>query len=134
MGELEIEQNVPTIFLDFDKAEKLILSKSLIEVKLFDPFKSKETMSEIITKNNNLKGQIIDWQTINSNLFNIMKLERISLGVFLSFLILISCTTIYSNTNTMIFLRKEEIATLLILGAKKKDILIVLYSLIFLFL
>ena len=42
-------------------------------------------MSEIITKNNNLKGQIIDWQTINSNLFNIMKLERISLGVFLSF-------------------------------------------------
>jgi|TARA_B100000131_G_scaffold70443_1_gene66775 ABC-type lipoprotein release transport system permease subunit len=125
LGELEIEQNVPTIFLDFDKAEKLILSKSLIEVKLFDPFKSKETMSEIITKNNNLKGQIIDWQTINSNLFNIMKLERISLGVFLSFLILISCTTIYSNTNTMIFQRKEEIATLLILGAKKKDILIV---------
>lgn len=125
LGELDIEQNVPTIFLDFDKAEKLILSKSLIEVKLFDPFKSKETMSEIITKNNNLKGQIIDWQTINSNLFNIMKLERISLGVFLSFLILISCTTIYSNTNTMIFQRKEEIATLLILGAKKKDILIV---------
>ena len=125
LGELEIEQNVPTIFLDFDKAEKLILSKSLIEVKLFDPFKSKETMSEIITKNNNLKGQIIDWQTINSNLFNIIKLERISLGVFLSFLILISCTTIYSNTNTMIFQRKEEIATLLILGAKKKDILIV---------
>ena len=54
-----------------------------------------------------------------------MKLERVSLGIFLSFLILIASTTIYSNTTSMIFQRKSEIATLLVLGAKKNYILAV---------
>ena len=92
---------------------------------IYDPFKSKDTINAILNKNNHLKGQIVDWQTMNINLFNIMKLERVSLAIFLSFLILIASTTIYSNTTSMIFQRKSEIATLLILGAKKNHILIV---------
>tara|TARA_B100000941_G_scaffold98547_1_gene68729 strand:- start:3196 stop:4338 length:1143 start_codon:yes stop_codon:yes gene_type:complete len=122
---IDSSESIPIIYFSYNQAKNIIFSKEFIELKLHDPFKSKETINSIINKNNHLKGQIVDWQTINNNLFNIMKLERVSLGIFLSFLVLIASTTIYSNTTSMIFQRKSEIATLLILGAKKNYILAV---------
>ena len=122
---IDSSESIPIIYFNYNQAKNIIFSKEFIELKLHDPFKSKETINSIINKNNHLKGQIVDWQTINNNLFNIMKLERVSLGIFLSFLVLIASTTIYSNTTSMIFQRKSEIATLLILGAKKNYILAV---------
>ncbi len=125
LEEIDNSESTPTIYFNYSQAKNIIFSREFIEIKLYDPFKSKETINSILDKNSHLKGQIVDWQTININLFNIMKLERVSLGIFLSFLILIASTTIYSNTTSMIFQRKSEIATLLILGAKKKYILAV---------
>ena len=124
-GEINNSESIPIIYFNYTEAKNIIFSQEFIEVKLYDPFKSKDTINAILNKNNHLKGQIVDWQTMNINLFNIMKLERVSLAIFLSFLILIASTTIYSNTTSMIFQRKSEIATLLILGAKKNHILIV---------
>ena len=123
--EINNSESIPIIYFNYTEAKNIIFSQEFIEVKLYDPFKSKDTINAILNKNNHLKGQIVDWQTMNINLFNIMKLERVSLAIFLSFLILIASTTIYSNTTSMIFQRKSEIATLLILGAKKNHILIV---------
>ena len=54
-----------------------------------------------------------------------MKLERILLGIFLSFLIVISATTIYSNMTSLIAQKKNEIGTLILLGSKKFSLIMV---------
>ena len=54
-----------------------------------------------------------------------MNLERLSLAIFLSFLILISATTIYSNMVSLITQKKKEIGTLLLLGSKKKSLIFI---------
>ena len=66
--EINNSESVPIIYFNYADAKNIIFSKEFIEVKLYDPFKSKDTINAILDKNNHLKGQIVDWQTININL------------------------------------------------------------------
>ena len=118
--------NVPCIFIDYKTSLNILnKSESFYEVLLKNPFNSDITIKEILSIKPELQGKIIDWKSLNSNLFNIMKLERFSLGIFLFFLILISSTTLYSNTVSMIFQKKSDIATLISLGATNKQVVLV---------
>ena len=118
--------NVPCIFIDYETSLNILnKSESFYEVLLKNPFNSDITIKEILSIKPELQGNIIDWKSLNSNLFNIMKLERFSLGIFLFFLILISSTTLYSNTVSMIFQKKSDIATLISLGATNKQVVLV---------
>ncbi|MEC9381573.1 MAG: FtsX-like permease family protein [Thermodesulfobacteriota bacterium] len=99
--------------------------KSFLEIFLINPFDSKKVKELILKKYSHLKFKIVDWQTINSSLFKLMNLERLSLAIFLSFLILISATTIYSNMVSLITQKKKEIGTLLLLGSKKKSLILI---------
>ena len=118
--------NVPCIFIDYETSLNILnKSESFYEVLLKNPFNSDITIKEILSIKPELQGKIIDWKSLNSNLFNIMKLERFSLGIFLFFLILISSTTLYSNTVSMIFQKKSDIATLISLGATNKQVVLV---------
>ena len=99
--------------------------KSFLEIFLINPFDSKKVKELILKKYSHLKFKIVDWQTINSSLFKLMNLERLSLAIFLSFLILISATTIYSNMVSLITQKKKEIGTLLLLGSKKKSLIFI---------
>lgn len=98
---------------------------SFIEIVLTDPFRSKIVSNLIIKEFKELKFKVIDWQSVNFSLFNLMKLERISLAIFLSFLIVISATTIYSNMISLITQKKNEIGTLILLGSKKNSLIMV---------
>jgi lipoprotein-releasing system permease protein len=98
-------------------------NESFIEIVLFNPFDSQVVSSQIVKEFKNLKYKVIDWQSSNFNLFNLMKLERISLGIFLSFLIIISATTIYSNMMSLISQKKNEIGTLILLGSTKSSLI-----------
>ena len=121
---IKAQGNFPIIFFDFDSSFRLLGEpKIFTQIKLKNPHKSEETISKIDQINPELKDRAIDRKLKNANLFNIMKLERFSLAIFLSFLILISATTIYSNTLSMISLRKNDISTLVTLGASKNSIM-----------
>ncbi len=121
---VKVQGNFPTIFFDFDTSFQLLGKPEIFtQIELKNPYESEKTISKIYEINPELKNRAIDWKLMNANLFNIMKLERFSLAIFLSFLILISATTIYSNTLSMISLRKNDIATLMTLGASKKSII-----------
>lgn len=102
--------------------------KAFIEVILNNPYQSKEIKQKIVNKYDELKYKIFDWQSINSSLFNLMKLERYSLIIFLGFLILISATTIYSNITTFITQKRKEIGTLILLGSSRKSLILIFSS------
>ena len=92
---IKAQGNFPIIFFDFDSSFRLLGEpKIFTQIELKNPHKSEETISKIYQINPELKDRAIDWKLMNANLFNIMKLERFSLAIFLSLLILISATTI----------------------------------------
>ena len=105
---IKVRGSFPTIFFDFDKSFQLLGKPEIFtQIELKNPYESEKTISKIYETYPELKNRAIDWKLMNANLFNIMKLERFSLAIFLSFLILISATTIYSNTLGMISLRTK---------------------------
>ena len=114
------------IYLHNEYKEILGLSKNIFtEVSLKNPNNSKIIANRIIERYPELKFHIVDWQTINSSLFNLMKLERLSIGIFLMFLIILSATNIYSNVVSFILEKKNEIGTLILLGAERKSLVLI---------
>ena len=106
---------------------------TFIEINLEDPYKSKDISKQIVLSYPSLRFKVLDWQTMNSSFFSLMKLERLSISIFLMFLIILSATNIYSNMVSFIIEKKNEIGTLVLLGASKKA-LIVVFTLVGLFL
>ncbi|MBT3476063.1 ABC transporter permease [bacterium] len=106
---------------------------TFIEINLEEPYRSKEISKQIVLAYPSLKFKVIDWQTMNSSFFSLMKLERLSISMFLMFLIILSATNIYSNIVSFIVEKKNEIGTLTLLGASKKN-LVTVFTLVGLFL
>ena len=109
-----------------DHKKKLGLTKdNFKEILLLNPYESKSIQKKIIDKYPDLKFKIIDWQTLNSSLFNLIKLERLAIGLFLMFLIILSATNIYSNIVSFILDKKNEIGTLILIGASKRSLTLI---------
>ena len=106
---------------------------TFIEINLEEPYRSKEISKQIALAYPSLKFKVIDWQTMNSSFFSLMKLERLLISMFLMFLIILSATNIYSNIVSFIVEKKNEIGTLTLLGASKKN-LVTVFTLVGLFL
>jgi len=106
---------------------------TFIEINLEEPYRSKEISKQTVLAYPSLKFKVIDWQTMNSSFFSLMKLERLSISMFLMFLIILSATNIYSNIVSFIVEKKNEIGTLTLLGASKKN-LVTVFTLVGLFL
>tara|TARA_B100001996_G_C18656177_1_gene591303 strand:- start:183 stop:1346 length:1164 start_codon:yes stop_codon:yes gene_type:complete len=114
------------IYMWNDTKKNLGLSKNIFtEILITDPYKSKIIANKIIEKYPGIKFDLIDWQTINGSLFNLMKLERLSITIFLMFLIILSATNIYSNIVSFILEKKNEIGTLVLLGASRKSLVLI---------
>ena len=125
---------IDRIYMNNEYKNLLGLSRgTFIEINLEDPYKSKDISKQIVLSYPSLRFKVLDWQTMNSSFFSLMKLERLSISIFLMFLIILSATNIYSNMVSFIIEKKNEIGTLLLLGASKKA-LIVVFTLVGLFL
>jgi len=125
---------IDRIYMNNEYKNLLGLSRgAFIEINLEDPYKSKDISKQIVLSYPSLKFKVLDWQTMNSSFFSLMKLERLSISIFLMFLIILSATNIYSNMVSFIIEKKNEIGTLVLLGASKKALIIV-FTLVGLFL
>ena len=128
------KSNIDRIYIRNEFKNKLGLTKgTFYELYLQDPYKSKNITSAVVKKYPELKYKTIDWQIMNKSFFSLMELERLAIGVFLMFLIILSATNIYSNIVSFIVEKKSEIGTLVLLGATKKS-LIIIFTLVGLFL
>ncbi len=126
--------NIDRIYIKNRFKNELGLTRgTFYEVYLKNPYESKRIIEIIIAKYPELKFKTVDWQTLNKSFFSLMELERLSIGIFLMFLIILSATNIYSNIVSFISEKKTEIGSLVLLGASKNN-LIIIFTLIGLFL
>jgi lipoprotein-releasing system permease protein len=115
-----------TILMNRDAALSFLSLKdiNLIEVHTKDPYNSNLYASVI---RNNLSDKVIvsDWQIQFAQFFNALKIERITMMLILSLIILVAAFNIISSLFLLVKDKSHDIAILRTLGASKTDIMII---------
>ncbi|MBI5502629.1 MAG: ABC transporter permease [Deltaproteobacteria bacterium] len=66
--------------------------------------------------------RVLDWQSINKNLFSALKLEKVMMFVMLSLSILVASFSIISTLTLMVFEKHKQIAVLKALGTSDRTV------------
>lgn len=64
-----------------------------------------------------------NWEDVNQSLFKALKLERIAIGIFLTFIILVAALDIISTLTMVVMEKNRDIAILKAMGATRSSIL-----------
>lgn len=110
------------IFASHDLANKILGNKytKKVEMRLIDIDKINNTIDIITKEKQNL--EITTWMDLNRDLFNIMRLERLSSFIVLSLIILIAVFNVLASLNMTVIEKKSDIGILRSMGANDRFI------------
>ncbi len=63
-----------------------------------------------------------NWQDSNKSLFRALRLERIAIGIFLGFIVLVAALNIVSTLTMLVMEKKRDVSVLMSMGARKSGI------------
>lgn len=113
------------VIMPMQDAQTLLMmgnSIGMIEVKVTDPDKVDRILAPVQRK---LAGTavIMDWKTINSSLFEALKVERVAMGFALSFMVLVAAFNILSSLVMLVRAKTRDIAIMRTMGATRRNLL-----------
>ena len=95
-----------------------------IEIKVDDVYKAQK-IAENIKNYLGFPFYTRNWEDVNKSLFKALKLERIAIGIFLTFIILVAALDIISTLTMAVMEKGRDIAILKSMGATSKSIMII---------
>ena len=113
------------VIMPIEDAQLLMLMGDeigMIELKTTDPDTVGETLRPLQTKLSN-KAMIIDWRSMNAQLFEALEIERIAMFVVLSIIVLVAVFNILSSLIMLVRAKTRDIAILRTMGAARKSLL-----------
>ena len=113
------------VIMPIEDAQLLMLMSDeigMIELKTTDPDTVGETLRPLQTKLSN-KAMIIDWRSMNAQLFEALEIERIAMFVVLSIIVLVAVFNILSSLIMLVRAKTRDIAILRTMGAARKSLL-----------
>lgn len=119
-----IEYDSSTAYVSLDDAMNFFETQSKvtgIEVRVDDIHKARETGDEI-AETLGFPFYAKNWQDSNRSLFRALRLERMAIGIFLGFIVLVAALNIVSTLTMLVMEKKRDIAVLLSMGARKSGI------------
>lgn len=124
-GMLEYDSSIAYVSINdamrfFDMDSKV----SGIEIKIDDVYKAQKIADEL----KNYLGfpfYTRNWEDVNKSLFKALKLERIAIGIFLTFIILVAALDIISTLTMAVMEKGRDIAILKSMGSSSKSIMII---------
>jgi lipoprotein-releasing system permease protein len=118
------EFDIATVYMQMKDAQKIMrMSDSIsgISLKTSDIYQVKETRQQIETLlGSNFRVQ--DWIQMNQNLFSALKLEKVTMFIILTLIILVAAFNIAGTLIMMVMERTRDIAILKAMGAQKRVI------------
>ncbi len=93
-----------------------------VEVKVSDIYRAKD-IGEEITASLGFPFYTRNWEEVNRSLFRALRLERIAIGVFLGFIILVAALDIVSTLTMVVMEKGKDIAILRAMGATRGGIM-----------
>jgi lipoprotein-releasing system permease protein len=113
------------IFMPLEDAQLLMLlgdEVGIIELKTIDPDTVAETLRPLAPRISD-KALIIDWRSMNRELFEALEVERVVMFVVLSIIILVAVFNILSSLIMLVRAKKRDIAILRTMGASRQSLL-----------
>jgi lipoprotein-releasing system permease protein len=113
------------VIMPIEDAQLLMLMGDeigMIELKTVDPDSVAETLRPLQTRLSD-KAMIIDWRSMNAQLFEALEIERIAMFVVLSIIVLVAVFNILSSLIMLVRAKTRDIAILRTMGAARKSLL-----------
>ncbi|WP_022853120.1 lipoprotein-releasing ABC transporter permease subunit [Thermodesulfatator atlanticus] len=111
-------------FLPLGLSQRLadIKGVSNLEIRISDPFYAGE-FAQLIAKKLGFPYWVVDWRTMNANLFSALKLEKAAMFVILTLIIVVAAFNIVAALIMLVGEKKADIAILKTMGASDRSIL-----------
>ncbi len=113
------------VIMPIEDAQLLMLMGDeigMIELKTVDPDTVAETLRPLQTRLSD-KAMIIDWRSMNAQLFEALEIERIAMFVVLSIIVLVAVFNILSSLIMLVRAKTRDIAILRTMGAARQSLL-----------
>ena len=113
------------VIMPIEDAQLLMLMGDeigMIELKTVDPDTVADTLRPLQTKLSG-KAMIIDWRSMNAQLFEALEIERIAMFVVLSIIVLVAVFNILSSLIMLVRAKTRDIAILRTMGAARQSLL-----------
>ena len=92
-----------------------------VEVRVDDIYRARSTGDEI-AETLGFPFYAKNWEDSNRSLFRALRLERMAIGIFLGFIVLVAALNIVSTLTMLVMEKKRDIAVLISMGARKSGI------------
>ena len=93
-----------------------------LEVRVEDPMRSDEMGERIRTELGGFPYRTEDWKTMNSSLFDALKLEKMAMGVILLLIVVVAAFNIISTLVMVVTDKTREIGILKSMGLKSRQV------------
>ena len=113
------------VVMPIPDAQQLLLSGDsigMIEVRVADPDKAAETLAPLARKLSGI-AVVTDWKTMNASLFEALAVERVTMFVVLSIIVLVAVFNILSSLIMLVRAKTRDIAILRTMGASRRSVL-----------
>ena len=113
------------VVMPMEDAQTLLMlgdEVGMIEVQTTDP----DRVREILAPLNQVvqgKGVIVDWQQMNSSLFEALEIERVAMFVVLSLIVVVAVFNILSSLIMLVRAKTRDIAILRTMGASRRSMM-----------
>ena len=119
-----IEYDSSTAYVSIEDAMNFFETRSRItgiEVRVDDIYQARET-GDRIEETLGYPFYARNWEDSNRSLFRALRLERMAIGIFLGFIVLVAALNIVSTLTMLVMEKKRDIAVLMSMGARKSGI------------
>lgn len=119
-----IEYDSSTSYVSLEDAMDFFETRSKItgiEVRVDDIYQARET-GDKIAETLGYPFYARNWEDSNRSLFRALRLERMAIGIFLGFIVLVAALNIVSTLTMLVMEKKRDIAVLMSMGARKSGI------------
>lgn len=119
-----IEYDSSTAYVSLEDAMDFFETRSKItgiEVRVDDIYQARQT-GEKIAETLGYPFYSRNWEDSNRSLFRALRLERMAIGIFLGFIVLVAALNIVSTLTMLVMEKKRDIAVLMSMGARKSGI------------
>ena len=119
-----IEYDSSTAYVSLDAAMNFFETPGRvtgIEVRVDDIYRARST-GDKIAETLGFPFYAKNWEDSNRSLFRALRLERMAIGIFLGFIVLVAALNIVSTLTMLVMEKKRDIAVLMSMGAQKSGI------------
>jgi lipoprotein-releasing system permease protein len=94
-----------------------------VELRFTDPHRARSAEAEVEQRLGPHEPRIVDWETLNHNLFMALQMQKLIIGIVLVFIILVAAFNILASLNMIVISKVREIAIMSAMGARAGSLL-----------